>query len=78
MSAADPPPSSATSEPVPRPAAEGPEPAEPEPVAQLAPKEALAMEGTGWEGDMNELRWPDDIAEPEPDPPAGGPGGDPG
>jgi Arc/MetJ family transcription regulator len=27
-------------------------------------EEALAMEGTGWEGDLNALRRPDDIAEP--------------
>jgi Arc/MetJ family transcription regulator len=27
-------------------------------------EEALAMEGTGWEGDLNALRRPDDLAEP--------------
>ena len=27
-------------------------------------EEALAMEGTGWEGDLSELRRPDDVAEP--------------
>ena len=26
-------------------------------------EEALAMEGTGWEGDLSELRRPDDTAE---------------
>jgi Arc/MetJ family transcription regulator len=27
-------------------------------------EEALGMEGTGWGGDLSELRRPDDVAEP--------------